>query len=50
MGVAEIDDAKAAATARIMTEEKCIVCNSEDLVWDLIILKEIVGRRLAFMC
>jgi hypothetical protein len=33
-----------------ITEKKCIVCDSGDLLWDLIILKEMVGRRLALMC
>ncbi|KAG2750574.1 hypothetical protein P692DRAFT_20408208 [Suillus brevipes Sb2] len=46
MGVAEVDDAKAATTARAIAEEKRIV--SEDVIWDRILLKKIV-IRLAFM-
>lgn len=37
MGVAEIDDAKAATTARTITEEKRIVC--EGVIWNQINLK-----------
>jgi hypothetical protein len=46
-GVAEVDDAKAATTARAIAEEKRIV--SEDVIWDQILLKKIVRRWLAFM-
>jgi hypothetical protein len=36
-GLAEIDDAKAAATARIIAEEKRMVY--EDMIWDQIIIE-----------
>jgi hypothetical protein len=47
MGLAEIDDAKAATTARTIAEEKRIV--SEDVIQDQMLLKKNVRRRLAFV-
>jgi hypothetical protein len=49
VGVAEIDDAKAATTARTILGEKRIA--SEVVIWDQpeILLKKIVRRQLAFM-
>jgi hypothetical protein len=43
LGVAEIGDIKAAATARTIAKLRCIVC--EDVRWDQIVLKEMVGGR-----
>jgi len=42
MVLAEIDDAEAAATARIIAKVKRIVY--EDVIWDQIILKEPIHR------
>jgi hypothetical protein len=47
MGVAEIDDAKAATTTRTVAEEKRIL--SEDVIWNQMLLKKNVRRQLAFM-
>lgn len=46
--MAEIDDAKTAATARTIAKETCMNIMCEDAISDQIVLK-IAGRRAAFM-
>ncbi|KIK49281.1 hypothetical protein CY34DRAFT_310790 [Suillus luteus UH-Slu-Lm8-n1] len=50
VGVAEIDDAKTAATARTIAKETCMNIMCEDAILSDQIVLKIAGRRAAFMC